>query len=255
MRHERAVDGRGLIDLGAEARRARRKSPPPPRRAARRRDAWRPAGARRGAGARAPARARSPRLRGRRARRSRAAASAGSLRARPAPAPARSPPRAPARRPPSASTCSASALALGLELAERVEVFDVGRRIGQRHALVLGGDVAEVDAQLGELRGRAKPPVDVGAAPRLLLRRPVGPLGGPRDRLHDAAHHELGARTGSPAASSLVAHARVTRRALEERLDLGLVGAHRGRAQAARGPRGRATGRRRASICPRRSRP
>ena len=109
----------------------------------------------------------------------------GSPRARPGPAPgarAASSSRTtrPARRPRSATRA-----ALGLEPAERVEVLDVGRRVGQRHALVLRGDVAEVRRDLGELRGRAEPPVDVGAAPRPLA---PGRRAGRRAR----------ARTGSP---------------------------------------------------------
>ena len=51
------------------------------------------------------------------------------------------------------------AFALGVELAERVEVFEVRRRIGEADALVLRGDVAEIGRELAELRGGAQPSV------------------------------------------------------------------------------------------------
>ena len=119
-------------------------------------------------------------------------------------------------------------MALGLELSERVEVFDVGGGVGQRHALVLRGDVAKIDAEVGELRGGAQPSVDVRAAPALLPPRPFGRASG----LNDPPDDEL-PLGGQPRGQELRGDAR-TGRKLEERLDLGLVGttAHQLRARA-----------------------
>ena len=44
------------------------------------------------------------------------------------------------------------ARAVGVKVPERVEVVGVSRRVGQGHALVLRGDVAQVARDLGELR-------------------------------------------------------------------------------------------------------
>ena len=64
-----------------------------------------------------------------------------------------------------------------LESSVRVEVFEVGCRIREAHALVLRGDVTEIGSEVRELRGRRQLSVEEGAAP---------PFG-----LHDAANDEL----------------------------------------------------------------
>lgn len=75
----------------------------------------------------------------------------------------------------------------------------------------------EIDAQLGELRGRAEAPVHVGPAPRLGLRPAVGARGG----LHHAPHHQLALRSQAGRLEPRLKGG--LPRHLEERLDLGLV--------------------------------
>ena len=97
-----------------------------------------------------------------------------------------------------------------LELAEGVEVLDVGRRIGQATRSRAARRCRRGRRELGELGGRAEAPVDVGA--RL---RPSVLDDPPHDELAlagDARRVQLGRRPG-PGDQ------------LEERLDLGLVGA------------------------------
>jgi hypothetical protein len=95
-----------------------------------------------------------------------------------------------------------------LELGEGVEVDEVGGRIGERNALVLGGDVDELGRELRELGRGAKAPVQVGARPSR--------------GLHDPSQHDL-----VPGIEPRLRHP-LTRpggaRHVEERLDLGFGG-------------------------------
>jgi hypothetical protein len=100
-------------------------------------------------------------------------------------------------------------LALTGESREEVEVAEVGGGIGERHAVVLRGDIAQVRRQACQLGGGAQAAVEIGA-------RAPG-------RLHHAPHHQLAVagdagRVEDGRQAVVPAH-------LEQCFDLGLLGA------------------------------